>query len=249
MGWIASAQVSRPELRAMNAVAAHAATRFGLNERGDDTSMHSANSIPEPRRRRGRFVVLEGLSAVGKSTVAPVTARLLGAEFIPTLPPWLADTRQRIDSTRVTAARLHFWMMCNYAAADVIDATLASGRDVVVESYFYRTLATHSAIGIGNPPEINWRTVPYPDLALLLTVDEQVRQERLELRRGTGKYTYWTSSEESNVAAAVAAYASFGLPALDTTGCTPAEIAGEIALLLSRIALQHHDHRGDVRHA
>ena len=233
----------------MSAVVAPAAKRFGLNERGEANFMHSADSIPQPRRRRGRFVVLEGLSSVGKSTVAPVAARLLGAEFIPTLPAWLADTRQRIDSTRVTAARLHFWMMCNYAAADVIDATLASGRDVVVESYFYRTLATHTAIGIGNPPEINWRTVPYPDLALLLTVDEQVRQERLELRRGTGKYTYWTASEESNVAATVSAYASFGLPALDTTGCTPAEIAGEIALLLSRTALQHPDHRGDVRHA
>ena len=211
--------------------------------------MHSADSIPQPRRRRGRFVVLEGLSAVGKSTVAPVAARLLGAEFIPTLPAWLADTRQRIDSTRVTAARLHFWMMCNYATADAIEATLASGRDAVVESYFYRTLATHTAIGIGSPPEINWRSVPYPDLALLLTVDEQIRQERLELRRGTGKYTYWTSSEEANVAATVAAYASFGLPALDTTGHAPAEIAGEIALLLSRTALQHSDHRGDVRHA
>lgn len=211
--------------------------------------MHSGDKIPQPRRRRGRFVVLEGLSAVGKSTVAPVAARLLGAELIPTLPAWLADTRQRIDSTRVTAARLHFWMMSNYAAADVIDATLASGRDVVVESYFYRTLATHTAIGIGTPPEINWRLVPYPDLALLLTVDEQIRQERLKLRRGTGKYTYWTSSEESNVAATVAAYASFGMPTFDTTGYTPAEIAGEIALLLSRTVLQHSDHRGDVRHA
>ena len=211
--------------------------------------MHSADSIPHLRRQRGRFVVLEGLSAVGKSTVAPVAAQLLGAEFISTLPAWLADTRQRIDSMRVTAARLHFWMMCNYAVADIIDATLVSGRDVVVESYFYRTLATHTAIGIDNSPEINWRTVPHPDLVLQLTVDERVRQERLELRRGTGKYTYWTSCEESNVKATVAAYASFGLPTLDTTGCTPDEVAGQIALLLSRTALQHPDHRGDRRHA
>lgn len=209
--------------------------------------MHAASGDTQPRRR-GRFVVVEGLSAVGKSTVAPVTARLLGAEFIPTLPAWLADTRLRIDSTRVTAARLHFWMMCNYAAADVIDATLAAGRDVVTESYFYRTVATHTAIGIANVPEINWRAVPYPDVAVLLTVDEKVRQERLELRRGTGKYTYWTSSEESNVAATSAAYASFGLPTLDTTGYTPVAIAGEIARLLSRTMLQPNQ-RGDARHA
>jgi dTMP kinase len=200
-------------------------------------------------RRRGRFVVLEGLSAVGKTTVAPIAARLLGAELIPTLPPWLAETRLRIDATLVATARLHFWMMCNYAAADVIEATLTAGRDVVVESYFYRTLATHTAIGVGSLPGIDWRAAPYPDLALLLTVDETVRQERLDLRRGTNKYTHWTSSEETDVAATVAAYASFGLPAVDTTGLTPTEVAGEVALLLSRTVLQHSDRRGDIRHA
>src|SRR5262245_5703107 len=68
---------------------------------------------PRPRGDSpARFVVVEGLSAVGKSTVAPMLAEAIGAEYLPTLIPAFEDLRRLIDRSGLVMARLHFWMMC-----------------------------------------------------------------------------------------------------------------------------------------
>ncbi|MGF0173206.1 hypothetical protein ACQF36_22705 [Streptomyces sp. Marseille-Q5077] len=97
----------------------------------------------ENRDGYGRFIVLEGLSAVGKSTVAPLLAQSLDAVAMPTLLPEFEHVRKEVDKKQLAMPRLHFWMMTNYAVSETIQHVLRHGQDVVVESYFYRTLATH----------------------------------------------------------------------------------------------------------
>jgi thymidylate kinase len=200
----------------------------------------SDTQVPQQRSRvRGaqstrstpQFIVLEGLSAVGKSTVAPVLAEKLGASLIETLLPSFDDVRVHVDRSRLVMARLHFWMMCNYAVSDLVRESLDQGQDVVVESYFYRTLATHAAMGATHLPPVDWSRAVSPDLTVLLTVDESERQRRLTQRERCAGLSYWSRLEESNVDVTARKYESFGLTTLDTTDLDSVEVAAQLANL------------------
>jgi dTMP kinase len=192
---------------------------------------------PQPRfGRPGRFVVIEGLSAVGKSTVAPLLAEAIEAEYLPTLVPGLGDARRALDRSRLVMARFHFWMMCNYAVADRVRALLREGRAVVVESYFYRTLATHAALGVTSMPSVDWGHAVEADVAVLLMVDERVRQERLAARYRSGGSSHWSRLEEANIDAARRHYETFNLIPFDTTRMSPEQIAQRLAELVTATA-------------
>ncbi|MGW1006463.1 hypothetical protein [Streptomyces sp. NPDC002520] len=178
--------------------------------------------------------MLEGLSAVGKSTVSPLLAERLDATLIPTLLPEFETVRKGVDSTRLVMPRLHFWMMTNYAVSETVRECIHSGQDVVVESYFYRTLATHAALGTSQLPEINWDHALAPDVTVLLTVDEPVRQRRLVDRDRQHGLSYWSRREEANVEVTRRTYESFGLTSFDTTGLNAAEVADKLAGLTTQ---------------
>jgi thymidylate kinase len=209
--------------------------------------------LPCPRQpidSAARFVVVEGLSAVGKTTVAPMLAEATGAEYLPTLVPSFEETRRLVDRSGLVMARVHFWMMCNYMIADRVRALLRAGRTVVVESYFYRTLATHAAMGVTNLPPVDWRHAVRADVAVLLTVDERVRQERLaSRRRDSGGLSYWSRLEESNVDATRRAYEAFDLIPLDTTRMTPAEVVQKLAELTNAAMTRRSNRPTSVRPA
>jgi dTMP kinase len=196
-------------------------------------------SCPAARGVDGsRFTVLEGLSAVGKTTVAPMLADALGAKFIPSVLPEFDDIRRHVDGGRLVMARLHFWLMSNYALSEKVGGILAGGRDVVVESYFYRTLATHAAMGATYLPEIDWARAVVPDLAVLLSVDEAVRQARLAPRVWSQGQTFWQRLEEPNVAVTRHVYSTFGLVPVDTTGLSPVEVTSRLVGLVDSIGVQ-----------
>lgn len=180
-----------------------------------------------------RFVVLEGLSAVGKSAVAPLLADLLGAALVTTLLPAFDDVRTHLERSRLVMARMHFWMMCNYAVSDLIREHLERGRGVVLESYFSRTLATHAAMGARSLPDVDWDRAVAPDLTVLLKLDEPLRQERLAERQRVSGLSYWSRVEESNVEVTRSAYERFGLDEVDTTGMTVPEVADRLKHLVN----------------
>jgi dTMP kinase len=216
----------------------------------DGVALTSTTPVSEPSTARvgsilaapgvnaSRFTVLEGLSAVGKSTVAPMLADALGAEFIRSVLPEFHDIRRYVAAGRSVMARLHFWFMSNYALSQKVGAVLAGGRDVVVESYFYRTLATHAAMGATYLPEIDWGRAVVPDLAVLLSVDEAMRQARMAQRGRSEAQTFWQRLEESNVAVTRQVYGAFGLVPIDTTGLSPVEVTSRLVGLVDSVGVR-----------
>lgn len=179
------------------------------------------------------FVVLEGLSATGKTTVAPLLAEALDAVLLDTLNDRFTPMRRNVDASRCPTARMHFWMLVNYLASDTVRATLAAGRTVVMESYFYRTLATHAAMGVAALPEIDWTVARRPDHAFLLTVDETVRRRRMAERQEEVDRGFWYQLEAGRTNVTKEVYASSGIPALDTTDLDPAAVVTAIVSMLS----------------
>jgi hypothetical protein len=111
----------------------------------------------------------------------------------------------------------------------------------VVESYFYRTLATHAAMGATHLPDIDWSRALRPDVNVLLTVGEEERRRRLTERETNGGLSYWSKLEESNVLATREVYESFGLTPLDTTGLGVAEVTERVTERFAGRASLRHD--------
>ncbi|RKT18818.1 dTMP kinase [Streptomyces sp. 1114.5] len=181
---------------------------------------------------RGSFITLDGLSASGKTTVAPLVATLLGGVHVTdaTLPTF-PRMRAEVDATGVLSARFHWWMMANHIKSEAARALVESGRTVVVESYFPRTVATHRAMGHDCAPGYP-SGVLIPDVAILLEVDERVRQDRLRRRAELGKLSYWHQREEPNIAESSRVYWMFGLVRVDGTDRSPEEVAAAIAAIV-----------------
>lgn len=180
----------------------------------------------------GSFVTLDGLSASGKTTVAPLVAVLLGGVYLtddalPTFPRMRAE----VDATGILPARFHWWMMANHIKSETARMLTHSGRTVVVESYFPRTIATHRAMGHECVPEYPNGALT-PNVAILLEVDEQVRQDRLRRRAERGTLSYWHQREEPNVTESSRVYRAFGLVRVDGTHRTPEEVADAIAAIV-----------------
>ncbi|MFJ9694551.1 hypothetical protein [Kitasatospora sp. NPDC101183] len=178
---------------------------------------------------RGVFVTLDGLSASGKTTVAPLIAALVnGVHLTDRTLPTFPRMRAEVDATGVLPARFHWWMMANHIKSETARALVEAGRTVVVESYFPRTVATHRAMGHDCAPRYPDEAL-VPDVAILLEVEEGVRQERLRGRAERGALSYWHQREEPNVAESTRVYREFGLLPVDGTGRTADEVARGIA--------------------
>ncbi|GLW53723.1 AAA family ATPase [Kitasatospora phosalacinea] len=197
--------------------------------------LEAEQRFPRPRGAdRGAFVTLDGLSASGKTTVAPLVAALLGGVHLTddTLPGF-SRMRAEVDDAGILPARLHWWLMANHVKSEKARELVGSGRPVVVESYFPRTVATHRAMGQDWPvayPD----GVLLPDAAVLLEVDERVRRERLRERAVLGALSGWHRREEPGVAESSRVYRAFGLVPVDGTGRTPGEVAEAVVSVVRR---------------
>lgn len=175
-----------------------------------------------------QFVVLEGLSATGKSTVAPKLAAALDAVLLDTLNDRFTPMRRTIDAARSPVARIHFWMLVNYLASDAVRSALETGRSVVMESYFLRTLATHAAMGVDPLPAIDWKAARRPDHSVLLTLDEAVRAQRMTARDEETHRSFWYRLESQRIEVTRKVYAEAGIHELDTTGLDPDDVVRAI---------------------
>lgn len=136
------------------------------------------------------FVVLEGLSGCGKSTIS----RLLEAEgWLRISPPGEEFTPARLaldeDPTSLEARHLLFVAGVAHSSETVYEA-LREGRNVVADSWLHRTNATHVVLGsrLGNI-DLPW--LPTPNHEFFLDCPEATRQRRRGTR-GTPD-SFWKS--------------------------------------------------------
>lgn len=139
------------------------------------------------------IIALEGLAGVGKTTLAPLVARELGAEQLDAIPKNMDWHRRIADASQNPTYRhlFYLWALAT-SCRQALNKDEASDKLWVVESYVGRTTAYHAGMGSTLSVDL-WNIVPRPALSILVTCDEQVRLERIARRP---RPSYWRGLSE-----------------------------------------------------
>ncbi len=178
----------------------------------------------------GKFIVIEGLDATGKSTLVEKLTKRLNATLLQCPPrleaPDLSDTdlRSYFDD-RPPAQRRAYYRAANLIASEQAEIALQNGH-VVMDRYWTSTVA-FAALDDDSDLDREWEgryppELRKPDAVILLTVDEENRTKRM---RGRGEPV---TDEEQNLAEdmvhredVLRMYRSFDPIEIDTSNLDP----------------------------
>jgi len=142
---------------------------------------------------KGLLIVIEGIDGTGKSTQARHLAQWFanhGREVVlsrePTDGPWGRKLRESAATGRLSAEdELTFFLKDRIQHVDeIITPALMSGKVVVLDRYYFSTMAYQGARGL-DPGEIrsmNAAFAPTPDLLLILDLDVDTAHQRIDHR-------------------------------------------------------------------
>ncbi len=146
--------------------------------------------------RNGLFLVIEGIDGTGKSTQARRLAdwcRTRGRDVVldrePTDGPWGRQLRESAATGRLSPQEeLDLFLRDRREhVAQVINPALAAGKVVVLDRYYFSTMAYQGARGF-DPAVIraaNEEFAPVPDLLLILDLDVDAALARIGSRGDT----------------------------------------------------------------
>jgi thymidylate kinase/transcription elongation GreA/GreB family factor len=150
----------------------------------------------QQKGNQGIFVVLEGLTGVGKSTFTWELANQLDMVIADVQFPEFKAAQQLVENDAEALEARHalfFSALC--LAAKKVNELLREGQMVICDSWIFRTQATHLSMG----SSLNFKVpawFPQPDIKILLTCDEEQRNARI-ISRGTPS-GYWKAQCESH---------------------------------------------------
>jgi dTMP kinase len=142
------------------------------------------------------FLVIEGIDGTGKSTQAQRLAEWLrerGREVVtsrePTDGPWGRKLRESAATGRLSPEdELEYFLRDRRQhVEEVIAPALAAGKVVILDRYYFSTMAYQGARGF-DPAEIRRRNeefAPVPDLLLVLDLEVDAALERIGARGDT----------------------------------------------------------------
>lgn len=148
------------------------------------------------RSDSGLLVVIDGIDGAGKTTQARLLVEALtraGLAVVASREPTQGPWGQKIRATLVSGQRLPFDEeldafvrdRCEHQEQTILPA-LAAGRAVVLDRYFYSTIAYQGIRG-GQIDEIDSRvraSALQPDIAFVLDIDPKIAAVRIRQRDG-----------------------------------------------------------------
>jgi thymidylate kinase len=183
----------------------------------------------ETYRYPPRVVVVEGLDGTGKTTTVHALVGLAGGVDVTHLVmEAMGSSRESAMQSPSLQMRFHFWLSVNFLASEYAEAAIAGGRMAIIDSYFFRTLACHSVLGITADQIGSLRGAMRPHRAVLLTAPEIILASRMGQRSGKPHEPHWKTELNAKSSEVLDAYRMYGLLEIDTSLGTPDRVAEQI---------------------
>ena len=195
---------------------------------------------------KGKFIVIEGLDATGKTTIVPMLSASIDAMALNCPPKLLdnkiidhtSDLRKHFDK-QPSIVRRAYYRAANLIASEQAKKTIDTGKHVVMDRYWTSTIAFSVLDKEGPITNIEYGTYPpemlKPDIMIFLTVDEKHRSERL---RGRGEvFTEEETLIEKEIEKrenVLNIYRKYERVEVDTSMLTPKEVRDKIILILKQ---------------
>jgi len=179
------------------------------------------------------FIVFEGLSGSGKTTVGRIVADRLGAVFIKTPTSIFSPIRDEVDKKANKMARFLFYLATVVQASEEISSILKE-KSVVCDRYLLTTLCWHRAIGVSFPIcEPLLSSILQPHHTFLVTCKNKIRLQRL-FSRGLS-YNDQQERNRQTERRFLNEYMKHGLIKIDNSGDDPRKAADRAIKLLKNI--------------
>ncbi len=137
--------------------------------------------------KKGKFIVLEGLDGCGKSTISTFIQKTFKADLLNALPKGIKPWLEIVGNTKLPEATFSYFTLCNLLKSQEIESIILSGRNVILDRYFYTTYVYHQEIiKVNFPTDIKdfYKNLIQPDLVIFLDVPQEIRKERITCRPG-----------------------------------------------------------------
>ncbi|GGK61637.1 hypothetical protein Sme01_03380 [Sphaerisporangium melleum] len=201
---------------------------------------------PADTPRRGTFVVLEGISGSGKSTVAALLAARLGCAHFHTVPAPVSDLQPYINAHARAFPQLAFYFAGALHASDLARAALTTGH-AVADRYVNSVIANHAAVHRLDNKTVAETIAPYtgylttPNLTVYLRTDLDVLTRRLAAKPDQTQSDRDLMADRGLLERLQDHYDEIARTdptacLMPTDGRTPAELADRIAALIPRPA-------------
>lgn len=130
-----------------------------------------------------KLVVIEGVDAVGKTTLARMFEETLGYVYLYTPQAPFSIVRSLVEEMEDINTRFFYYLASVIGVQPQLKLMLASGKKVVIDRYVYSTMAMHTVLG-AKIQAVDIRELPivWPDAGILLTTQTGVRIKRMKLR-------------------------------------------------------------------
>lgn len=177
------------------------------------------------------FIVLEGLSACGKTTVASLLAVKFGTTVYKTPPAMFESARSQIDKSSDLTARFFFYL-AGIIQASVEIQELRKAGPVVCDRYLYTTICYHKAMGVQTDALLGSvsNLIFMPDFTFLVTCNQEERIRRLH---GRGlSYNDWVERKSGVEERFLAEYRTKKMIEIDNS-CNDPEVA--VRAIIDRI--------------
>lgn len=148
-------------------------------------------SLPKRLRKveMSRFIVVEGLDGVGKSTLVKKLAESFAGHAMSTPGPALRESRKSVLEafSQDELAKALFYTASVSNEGRNAQALVESGEWVFMDRYWASTVAYARARGVTADLDALSKSLIQPDISVLLVLDESERQRRLNIRGATSE--------------------------------------------------------------
>jgi len=174
------------------------------------------------------FIVIEGMDGVGKTTITKLLSKKLNGISYKIPPTELTNIRDNIDNSN-KYSKFFYYLSATYYASENIKSNIKEGNSVVCDRYYQTTFSAYGdeVMDLVNSKQII-NTLYKPNFCFLLTVSEEERLKRLNLRDFLSKDDIESIDNDVLRNKQMSKYYQMDMIEIDTTDKTEQDVLDEI---------------------